>query len=204
MLPIEKNSSLPLIPYGDKTDLIEGLMDKDRLLTQEYKQRILEVASGRNNNQGCLIFPEFELDQPYYNTLFTGGEFLVKESCYNNGTNKVSRDDLNERHYYVNRNSTISPISYQKSRLIQVADNLKLCGIDDYKFSARAGEAEEGFRYEKTNADTESKDARNYIRGSFGPYVGIVSRSKLEFGKIVDVFIPGYSEDAYNNYYKIR
>lgn len=204
LLPIEENSSLPLIPYGDKTDLIEGLMDKDKLLTHEYKQRILEIPSGRNNNQGCLIFPEFELDQPYYNTLFTGGEFLVKEAYYNNGTNKVIRDDLNERHYYVNRNSTISPISYQKSRLIQVADNLKLCGIDDYKFSARAGEAEEGFRYEKTNADTESEDAYNYIRGSFGPYVGIVSKNKLEFGKVVEVFIPGYSEAAYNNYFKIR
>ena len=204
LLPIEKNSSLPLIPYNEKTDIIEGLMDKDRLLTQEYKQRILEVASGRNSNQGCLIFPEFELDQPYYNTLFTGGEFLVKEAYYNNSSNKVSRDDLNERHYYVSRNSSISPTSYRKSRLIQVADNLKLCGIDDYKFSARAGEAEEGFRYEKTNADTESKDSYNYVRGSFGPYVGMVSKSKLEFGKIVDVFIPGYSESAYNNYFKIR
>lgn len=204
LLPIEKNSSLPLLPYGDKSDIIEGLMDKDRLLTQEYKQRILEVASGRNNNQGCLIFPEFELDQPYYNTLFTGGEFLVREAYYNNATNKIKRDDLNERHYYVNRDHPSSLIAYQKSRLIQVADNLKLCGIDDYKFSARAGEAEEGFRYEKTNADTESKDAYNYIRGSFGPYVGIVSRSKLEFGKVVDVFIPGYSEAAYNNYFKIR
>lgn len=204
LLPIEKNSSLPLLPYGEKTDIIEGLMDKDRLLTQEYKQRILEVTSGRNNNQGCLIFPEFELDQPYYNTLFTGGEFLVREAYYNNATNKIKRDDLNERHYYINRDHPSSLIAYQKSRLIQVADNLKLCGIDDYKFSARAGEAEEGFRYEKTNADTESKDAYNYIRGSFGPYVGIVSRSKLEFGKIVDIFIPGYSEASYNNYFKIR
>ena len=204
LLPIEKNSSLPLLPYEKDHDIIEGLMDEDKMLTQEYKQRILKVTSERNSNQGCLIFPEFELDQPYYNTLFTGGEFLVREAYYNNPTNKIQRDDLNERHYYVNRNSASSLVKYNKSRLIQVADNLKLCGIDDYKFSARAGEAEEGFRYEKTNADIESKDAYNYIRGSFGPYVGIVSRSKLEFGKIVDVFIPGYSEAAYNNYFKIR
>lgn len=204
LLPIEKNSSLPLLPYGEGTDIIEGIMGEDRILTQEYKYRILTVMSNRNDNQGCLIFPEFELDQPYYNTLFTGGEFLVKTAPYNNNTNKVTRDSLNERHYYINRDTVTPSISYKKSQLIQVADNLKLCAIDDYKFSARAGEAEEGFRYEKTNADTESEEAYNYVRGSFGPYVGIVSKSKLEFGKIVDVFIPGYSESAYNNYFKIR
>lgn len=204
LLPIEKNSSLPMIPYSGK-DIIEGLMDKDRLLTHEYKQRILEVAQGRNDNQGCLIFPEYELDQPYYNTLFTGGEFYIEETYSNNRGSDLNRDELNERHYYIKRTSqTSSGRQYNKVKLIQVADNLKLCGIDDYKFSARAGEAEEAFRYEKTNADTESKEAYNYIRGSFGPYVGITSTSKLTFGKVVDVYIPGYSKSAYNNYFKIR
>lgn len=209
LLPIEKNTSLPAIPFsvkdGEDTDFIEGFMDKDKYLTHDYQSRLLTVPSGQNRNQGCLIFPEYELNQPYYNQFFTGGsEFLVRESAFNNSTEKLTRDIINERHYYIELTQTNSQNSYPKSKLIQVADNLKACGIDSYKFSARAGEAEEGFRYEKTLSDNESKDSWNYVRGSFGPYVGITSDRRLSYGKIVNVYIPGYSETHFDNYFKIR
>lgn len=204
LLPIERQSSLPMIPNKENNYVVEGFMDKDRIITHEYSDRLINITANRNQHQGCLIFPEYELNQPYYNTIFTGQEFKIKYSKCNNATNYLSVDETNERHYYLNRNIKNNDDNFINVKLIQVGDNMKLSGIDDYKFAARAGEAEEGFRYSKIDSSAEQQKAYNYARGSYGPYVGLTSKQNLEFGKIVDVYIPGYNQNDYNNYFKIR
>lgn len=201
VLPIDEDTHLPTIPTI-KGNIVEGIMDKDRILTHTYQNRLL---TSKNNNQvqGCLIFPEFEINQPYFNSLFTGAEFIVKEIPYNNISTNLTRDQLNERHYYIEtRNNLGFSSTYNKAKLISVADNVKLSGTSDYKFRARAGEAEEGFRYEKVDNQVEDEKAHNYVRGSFGPYVGMIANSKINYAKMLEVYIPGYSNTV--NYFSIR
>jgi hypothetical protein len=40
-------------------------------------------------------------------------------------------------------------------------------------FSARAGEAEEAFRYEYAGRKNKTTDGVNVLRGSYGPFLGI-------------------------------
>ena len=201
VLPIDENTYLPTIPTT-KGNIVEGIMDKDRILTHTYQDRLL-ISKNNNQVQGCLIFPEFEINQPYFNSLFTGAEFTVKEIPNNNISTNLTRDQLNERHYYIEtRNNLKFSSTYNKAKLISVADNVKLSGTSDYKFRARAGETEEGFRYEKIDNQVEDEKAYNYVRGSFGPYVGMITNSKINYAKILEVYIPGYSDAV--NYFSIR
>lgn len=204
MLPVDKESSLPIIPNSSETGFIESFMDKDLLITNDYRSRLFELPISNNKKAGALIFPEYEINQPYFNTLFTGAEFTIKYPKYNNINNYLSQDSLNERHYYPTMGTNNKDSLPFKVKLIQVSDNMKLSGIDDFKFRARAGEAEEGFRYEKIYTSTESKDAHNYARGCFGPYVGVAAKQVLDYGKIIDVYVPGYNEFEFKSYFKIR
>jgi hypothetical protein len=61
------------------------------------------------------------------------------------------------------------------SKIVGAEDNVKLIEVDNKLFSARAGEAEEAFRYESINLEIISKEASNYIRGSFGPFIAFGS-----------------------------
>jgi hypothetical protein len=50
---------------------------------------------------------------------------------------------------------------------------VKLVAINNNMFSARAGEAEEAFRFEYVGTKNVNTKANNLLRGSFGPYLGI-------------------------------
>jgi hypothetical protein len=69
-------------------------------------------------------------------------------------------------------------------------------------FSARAGEAEEAFRYEYIFSKVITKDSTNLLRGSYGPYLGITNYDKIN--KLINIRIPGYNEGNISDYFKIR
>ena len=71
-------------------------------------------------------------------------------------------------------------------------------------FSSRAGEAEEGFRFEYIKIENNSTKATNIVRGSFGPYIGIDSDYMEFINNIVNIRIPGYSVANMSNYFTIR
>ncbi|MGM9533300.1 hypothetical protein [Intestinibacter sp.] len=57
-------------------------------------------------------------------------------------------------------------------------------------FSARAGEAEEAFRYEYINQELKSTDASNLLRGSYGPYLAFDGYKYP--GTLVNIYIKDY------------
>nr|WP_303661440.1 hypothetical protein [Bacteroides intestinalis] len=87
-------------------------------------------------------------------------------------------------------------------RIVGVEDNTKLVAISNNMFSARAGEAEEAFRYEYLEKENKITEATNLIRGSFGPYLGIVGFPFA--GRLIDIKIPGYNEISKEDLFKIR
>jgi len=76
-------------------------------------------------------------------------------------------------------------------RVIGVEDNVKLVEVGNKLFSARAGEAEEAFRYEYISQELKSSDANNLLRGSYGPYLGFDGYKYP--GTLVNIYIPDYS-----------
>jgi hypothetical protein len=78
------------------------------------------------------------------------------------------------------------------TKIVGVEDNVKLVAINDSMYSARAGEAEEAFRYEFLEKENKITEASNLIRASFGPYIGL--KGYIYGGRLIDIKIKGYSE----------
>jgi hypothetical protein len=80
-----------------------------------------------------------------------------------------------------------------------VPDNAKCVGNDNTLFKARAGEAEEAFRFLTVgeNMEGEESDAKkintDIIRGSFSPYLSFINKT-IGPARIVNIYAPGYDE----------
>lgn len=204
---IDKESKTPVIPY-DNAYIAESFLtkyqtksgssneaDNSRILDNDVKDRKYNLNSYEVRNQGAIC-PEYDINAPYLNTLFTGTEFVCK---------KIQSLELQEEdniHYICRIPNSHSDESGQIVKIIGVEDNMKLCAIGDNEFSARAGEAEEAYRYEYIGKENKITKASNFLRGSFGPYLGIVGYDIA--GDLIDIKIPGYSEANMQDYFKIR
>lgn len=203
--------------------------DESRKLSQSFIDRLIIKDSSKNKIQAILC-PDYEVNQAYFNQIFTGNEHLI-ENTYSQGNNLLQghssnyfSEDLlnNNRHYYIPDyyDSTINISSTYK--IVAVPDNTKCVGLDDLKFRSRAGEAEEAWRYEcvgddyksdysKRNSDEDSETISNkkinsdIVRGSYGAYLAINNTgNKLGAATTVNIFIPKYSVSNNNKYMQIR
>lgn len=205
---IDKQSRTPVIPLnGDKyisesfltqgkKGYYEDTIEEDRLLVNTTRERLYKLDNYEVDVQGAIC-PEYDVNSPYLNSLFTGGDFVCRTIYSNENLELVD----NLQHVVETNNDT--PNDYYTNIKIQgVEDNVKLVAIKDVMFSARAGEAEEGFRFEYIGKENKTKSATNLLRGSYGPYLGITGYNKA--GDIIEIKIPGYSESNMLDYFKIR
>lgn len=214
------------VPSGYK--LVE--VDESRQLKHDFIDRIIIKDSTKNKVQ-AIICPDYELNQPYYNQIFTGNEHLI-ESTLSQGTNILmghssnyfTEDTLNNnRHYYIpDYYDTTSTSVYGTYKIIAVPDNVKCVGLDNLKFRSRAGDAEEAWRYEcigddyksdysKQNSDEDDETISNkkinsdIVRGSYGAYLGVNNTGdKLSPATTVNIYIPKYSSGNNSKYMQIR
>ena len=206
-LPIDNKSGLPLIPNGDN-NYIERFLTDSRTLTNTYSQRLYNVENTQNS-AFAGICPEYELRQPYFNTLFTGTEFLVKEAPNSLGPLAVST--YNERHYQstecvtktdtTETDATKIGTGYQKVKIISITDGMQIASVDDKIFRGKAGVAEEAWRVEQVNEESDSNETNNLVRGIYSAYLGVVG--DLQANKLYNIYIPGYSNNV-NSLYTIR
>lgn len=199
--------------------------DDSRKLSTDFYDRII-IKDQDKNEISAILCPDYEVNQAYFNQLFTGNSHMIRSTISQN-INKLAgycssffENDTN--HFYVPSYYDDTTISTYRCKVIPVQDNIKMVGIDDYKFRSRAGEAEESWRYECIGDDYKSEKIRNFntnsedketisnkkintdiIRGSFGPYLGITNYPKLPC-TTVDILIPEYSESATEEYINIR
>lgn len=208
------NSDIP-----DGYEIVEN--DKSRLLTHDYADRIILTALDQNNING-IISPEYETNQPYFNSIFIGNEHLI-ESTKTQGINILNQygDNYfnnNDRHFYI---PGYTDFTFKRSRyanVVSVPDDRKIVCLGDLRFRSRAGDAEEAFRYEcignsyKTNAaittgvdDEETTDHRkinsDIVRGSYGPYLAFDDNSNyFRAAEIVNIYTPGYQHNKLEEY----
>lgn len=197
------------IPSGHK--VVE--LEESRKLTNDFLDRIILTASDENQVAGILC-PDYEVDQPHFNSIFVSDEHLIKYTNTQSinllnqaGDNYFEND---ERHFYMPEYTDLYLNHSITTKIIPLRDNQKVGMIEDMKFRARAGEAEEVYRIESVGAsykssetkqtdvdDSETLDHRkinsDIIRGSFGPYLAFYDKvSTLQAGSTVNIYTSGY------------
>lgn len=215
---IDKESHTPIVPSSSDTYWAESFLSdysltkkttpfgvtigsessESRVLTHDRAKRMRELKTYEASDMSIgAICPEYDVNSPYLNSLFTGSEFSIIEE--QSGLNLVADND---------KRSFVSPIpstngnSLTTAKIIGVEDNVKLVAIGNQMFSARAGEAEEAFRYEYLGQEKISKEAANLVRGAYGPYLGITGYKQPK--SLISIKIPGYSEGNMQEYFEIR
>lgn len=192
-------SHLPAIPnrIDDKDEyIIEKFLDDDQLLTHNLST--YSIPEDQINL--AAICPEFDINPEYFNQLFTGDSFIVNKV----GDYYLQQDSQNNRHFVIKSEKSASYNSLGKeTKIIAIEDNVKLVSVEDTLFSARAGEAEEGYRYEYIGYENKVTKATNLARGSYGPYLGFSNNFAINHN-IVDIKIPYYSQYNMEDYFNIR
>ena len=193
---IDKESNTPVLPIGENQYITESFLTQDsRLLDHDFESRKYTLEPQQVIAQGAIC-PEYDINSPYLNTLFSSSELVVR--------------NCSQAHYLINDGIHFYPESfnfnksdgYTSVKVIGVEDNVKLVAIGDNMFSARAGEAEEAFRFEYIGKKNQHTDATNLLRGSYGPYLGITGYNNP--GHLVDIKIPQYNSGLIGNYFQIR
>lgn len=220
---VDKESHTPVIPILDKngnTEYVaecfleqvekENSQDKylgifsdliskktEVLLGADYEKRRYFIP--KNLVELGAICPEYDIDYPYYNTLFSGDTYIIKKV---RNVNLQTRPYRKNHYYeYLDQDSEISGITEQV-RIQSIEDNQKLAAIDDIFFSARAGEAEEVIKYEYASVVDKRTEATNLIRGSYGPYLGL--KNCHMHSSVINIYIPNYTFNNTEQYFQIR
>lgn len=200
VIGVDKQSHTPVIPYN-KEYISESFLSQTpnaQMLSHEYMDHIVKVD--RANINTAAICPEYDINSPYLNTLFNGDKFTVIKNKIQ--PKALQRSIYQDRHYYTNTFKKADQEYTEKCNIVGVEDNTKLIAIQDTFYSARAGEAEEAFRYEYIKYKNKITKATNLLRGSFGPFLGMKESNFI--GSVVTIKIPNYKESNMEEYFKIR
>ena len=193
------------IPDGYELDEV----DESRKLGGAYFDRLIIKNAKENMVQG-IICPDYTLNQPYYNQIFTGSKHLIKTDKWQNQNNGYF--NMENRHFYVSDYGSSDVTKQGTFNVIGVPENVKAIGLSDYVFRSRAGEAEEAWRYETVgdhqNANEDLNLAKNntdIVRGIYSPYLAFDDSNNLfNAAEIVNIYIPNYQASQIENYINIR
>lgn len=184
--------------------------DESRKVGGEFINRIIIKDESSNNIRGVLC-PDYEINQPYFNQIFTGNKHLLRTTI-SQGVNILTGYNQNyfsndDRHFYMPSYYDTKVQKQYECKVCGVPDDTKLIGIDSYKFRSRAGEAGEAFRYEQVGQEyTTSDDIKinsDIIRGSFGPYLAVTGYPNNP-AETVEILVPGYNGANIGDYVQLR
>lgn len=178
--------------------IAERFLTDDKRLVHNLEDRLYCVPKANVYKYGAIC-PEYDVNSPYYNTLFCGDEYIVEQAS---GSTPLQQDETETRHFYVEGVKEVEKPTTFTTRIVGVEDNVKLVEVGNKMFSARAGEAEEAFRYEYINSEIKSTDSSNLIRGSFGPYIAFDGYKYP--GTLVNIYIKDYQIMNKQELFKIR
>lgn len=183
--------------------------DSSRETGGEFYQRVI-ITDPDKNIVGGIIAPEFEVSQPLFNQLLTGGECVV-QSAVSQSTNRLqgytSDFFTNEgRHFFIPSYYDSGARTWWPVRLQCVPDDMPLVCIETEKYRSRAGFAEEAWHYESVGEERDGDDKKintDILRGSYGPYIAMSGYTGGPC-ETVNVMIPGFSQSSTGQYVDIR
>ena len=192
VLPMDNESKLPVFKYdGNDSNVLERFMNNDRSIVQDYQSRLININQV-SQSQYAGICPEYYLKQEYFNSLFTGIQFTVKKTQLY--ANSLYRSVYNDRVYYYDPSTLNVDTNTYNVNIITVPDNIQAVAIEDSIFKARAGEAEEAYKFSYANNENKVTESSNLVRGSFSAYLGI--SGQLDPYYVYNIYVPGYSSNV--------
>lgn len=213
-IKVIQRSAATKVLKGRHTEVPSGYKrvekDESRKVGGEFINRIIIKDESSNNIRGILC-PDYEINQPYFNQIFTGNKHLLRTTI-SQGVNILTGYNQNyfsndDRHFYMPSYYDTKVQKQYECKVCGVPDDTKLIGIDSYKFRSRAGEAEEAFRYEQVGQEyTTSDDIKinsDIIRGSFGPYLAVTNYPNNP-AETVEILVPGYNGANIGDYVQLR
>ncbi len=185
---------------GNTFFIAERFLTDSRTLVHTLEDRLYCVKTSNVNKYGAIC-PEYDVNSSYLNTLFCGDEYVVEQVT---NSSPLQQDLGENRHLYINSPRYLDHNNRPclGTRIVGVEDNTKLVEVGNKLFSARAGEAEEAFRYEYINQELKSTDASNLLRGSYGPYLAFDGYKYP--GTLVNIYIKDYLSMNKQELFKIR
>ena len=184
-------------PDSGEFYIAERFLSDDKKLVHNLEDRLYAVPKSNVYKYGAIC-PEYDINSAYYNTLFCGDEYIVEQAS---DSTPLKQDETESRHFYVDNLSKSNQTTFT-TRVLGVEDNVKLVEVGNKMFSARAGEAEEAFRYEYINSEIKSTDSTNLLRGSFGPYIALDGYKYP--GTLINIYIKDYQNMNKQELFKIR
>lgn len=204
-LGLEKESCLPTIPVSDNEFLLESFITTKGVLSNSFSSH-KRLVNRKYVTTKAALCPEYELRKSYFNSLFTGSSFVINDADKQPKTK--FRALSNERMFSIDEYQHNSVSNYQTSvKVLGIDDNTQLIVNKLQKYRARAGAAEEAWKFNFIEKETvinysKTKD-NNIIRGSFGPYIGL-DNYQGEAGRLINIYIPKYDPHAMKTYFGIR
>lgn len=189
---VDRQSHLPAPKVGEHF-IIERFFDNNRNLDASLENRIYKFSDLESIGAFC---PDYDINYPFYNNFFTGEEFTY----YEEADVTLSRTS-SIRHIIPNSITKCDHIKH-KGKIIGIQDSTQIVVIDDYKWSAKAGIAEEAYRFSYLGYENKITKASNLVRGAFGPYIGITGIESPN--KLITIKIPGFDETKIGQYIEIR
>lgn len=192
------------IPKGYKREE----QKESRLLTQDLSERYI-IKDSSKNSPDAIIVPDYQVNQPYYNQFLTGDKFTVKLTQEQPSTNFLNDGYFisDYRHFYTDQYITQNDNRQYNVELVGVPDGCAIKMIGNKKYCARAGYAEEAYKYEFQGVeykDSENKrDNSDIVRGNYGSFVGMNGYTGHACDQ-VNIMIPGYRENNLFNYIQLR
>ena len=193
-------------PQSDDSNSVyyvsERFITDTKELDQDFHSRIYFLKNTYVSNHAAIC-PEYDINYPYYNSLFNGNTFSIQESKEQPKNNWLDYDVYDERHFYnTDYESQNDYLPTYQCAIQGIEDNVKLSELSGELFSGRAGEAEEAFRYAYVGSNEKLTSSYNLIRGSFGPYLGLSNFDKPN--RLLNIKIPGYTINNIEEYFRIR
>lgn len=190
--------------------IAERFLDDNREITHDFRKRLYNYPKDMKIKSIAAICPEAELNMPYFNQLFTGGKFTVSNSSAQptgSGSDYALDVSPADERYYYPKSYSVEPLdvnhNYSEVKLTLIQDDSSLLTSGTQKYSSRAGAGEEAWRVGYLEKENINTDANNLIRGAFGTYIGVEGYTN-QFGKIIDIHVPGYDLRRIADYFRIR
>ena len=199
---LEEISHLPTLPIEGDKYIMEGFLNKERILTHNFEERKVILSKDKITESATALCPEYEMNYSLFNQLFTGADFEVRLS-----TNQLNQKyySKNGSYFYSVKQESNTDNNLKSFKIVSLQDSQALAKNKNKVYSALAGAAEEVQRVSYYTYRNPSQKATNVLRGAYGPFLGLEGYESLPYPMtIFDIKIPNYSEANMPEYFQIR
>ena len=222
-IPVDSGSNLPLIHQNNKY-IIESFLDDKKTngkirLVQDYESRLREVDySKQTDKQIGAICPDYIIKMPFFNQLFTGSKFKIEKAQQSNPDAQLTLADNSSRIYRV-KTHTYNYVKQgeQDTYIVGLQDGQTSVVTNNVFFRAKAGNAEEAFRYrlvgdlqkqsdKGTLTSEQLQNSNELVRGIYSPYLGLckIGNSELSTDTYYNIYYPDWTSTNMKEYVSIR